>query len=220
MKGNTPIVGHPAKKLRVRSKKIRSKKVRRNLRHNLLQSIRKKQVCTDCGECDWRIMQSDHIRSLGRKLGNVSSIMSIPDMLFELLKTQPLCAVCHEKKSCKVRRKLFKRSDRVRSPKTVRMYKKKQIIDTYKNKRGCESCEYNDPDFPSSLHFDHLDEFRHLKRANVSRLLHDGYSLGSIFDEIRICRVLCANCHAKHTRTQLGWPEYTTPTNAQLDNVK
>jgi len=63
----------------------------------------------------------------------------------------------------------------------------------------CTVCGENDP---IVLDFDHLD--RETKFKEVSRMLSGHYSWKKIFEEINKCRVLCANCHRRHTYSQLN----------------
>lgn len=69
----------------------------------------------------------------------------------------------------------------------------------YLAKKGCADCGERDP---RVLEFDHLDPSR--KSDDISKLFSDGYSWGSekLRVEIRKCRVVCANCHRKHTIVQ------------------
>jgi hypothetical protein len=66
---------------------------------------------------------------------------------------------------------------------------RKARIDKYKVKRGCDICGYNH--HPYALHWDH--RFGD-KRGNVAHMIRK-HSLKVIFEEIRKCRLLCANCH-------------------------
>lgn len=63
----------------------------------------------------------------------------------------------------------------------------------------CVTCGEADP---IVLDFDHLD--RETKFKDISRMLSGHYSWVKILDEINKCRVLCANCHRRHTYVQLG----------------
>jgi hypothetical protein len=66
-----------------------------------------------------------------------------------------------------------------------------------------EGCAVNDPDM---LVFDHLSPSD--KRAEVSRMAHQTYSLKTIQAEVAKCRVLCANHHQKHTIQQFGYRKW------------
>lgn len=67
-------------------------------------------------------------------------------------------------------------------------------IGKYKLSKGCEVCGYNKNS--SALDFDHLiPEDKKFNLSTGSMLL----SLKRIIQEIRKCRILCANCHRIHT---------------------
>lgn len=74
--------------------------------------------------------------------------------------------------------------------------RRRHWLDRYKTGKGCEHCGYDK--HPEALHFDHLDPSK--KRHIVSGMY--GYSLKVLMDEVRKCRVLCANCHAVHSVKQ------------------
>ena len=80
--------------------------------------------------------------------------------------------------------------------KKEQMHKRKKFIRRVKLFLGCYVCGYKE--HPHALHFDHIDIKN--KKKEVSGLVT--YSLSIIKNEIRKCRVLCANCHAVHTATQ------------------
>jgi len=69
----------------------------------------------------------------------------------------------------------------------------------YVAEKGCCECGERDP---RVLEFDHIEPRE--KHDCVSKLLTDGYSWGAekLREEIRKCRVICANCHRKHTIAQ------------------
>lgn len=54
-----------------------------------------------------------------------------------------------------------------------------------------------------TLEFDHIDPSK--KSFSISQAVKLGYSWESVLDEILKCRILCANCHKKHTANQYGW---------------
>jgi hypothetical protein len=66
--------------------------------------------------------------------------------------------------------------------------------------KRCELCDENDI---RVLEFDHIDPTR--KRFSISQGVKLGYSWKEIQKEIKRCRILCANCHKKHTANQFGW---------------
>lgn len=69
----------------------------------------------------------------------------------------------------------------------------------YLASKGCEECGERDP---RVLEYDHKDPRK--KRATISKLVIDGYSWKSpvLKAEVAKCRVLCANCHRRHTVSQ------------------
>ena len=83
----------------------------------------------------------------------------------------------------------------------VRAQTRAKVI-RYMADRGCEDCGERDP---RVLEFDHRD--RADKKQCISILLSNGCSWSSptLRAELRKCRILCANCHALHTATQLGY---------------
>lgn len=71
----------------------------------------------------------------------------------------------------------------------------------YLSDKSCEQCGINDP---IVLEFDHLDQ--NTKSFNISD--SRGRSWRRVLEEISKCRILCCNCHRKHTAEQLGWYTY------------
>ncbi len=69
----------------------------------------------------------------------------------------------------------------------------REYIWNYLSTHPCQECGENDP---SVLEFDHV---KGKKKAEVTKLMRDGYSIGAIQQEIAKCVVLCANCHKKKT---------------------
>ena len=64
----------------------------------------------------------------------------------------------------------------------------------------CVECGESDP---RVLDFDHLDPST--KKYNIARMLSGHAGWKKIMSEIEKCRVLCANCHRKHTYVQQGY---------------
>ena len=76
----------------------------------------------------------------------------------------------------------------------------------YVAEKGCCDCGTHDP---RVLEFDHIDPAE--KHSTVARLLGDGFGWGSekLRQEIRKCRVICANCHRLHTAAQQEYYSHT-----------
>lgn len=58
------------------------------------------------------------------------------------------------------------------------------------------SCEECGESAPECLHFHHVDT--EAKELEISGAIVNGWSKQRILAEAAKCRVLCANCHAKH----------------------
>ena len=80
--------------------------------------------------------------------------------------------------------------------KKVHLEKSKKFIKRVKLYLGCETCGYKK--CTAALHFDHLDITT--KVREISKM--PTFSIKAIKNEMRKCRVLCANCHAEHTVVQ------------------
>ena len=70
----------------------------------------------------------------------------------------------------------------------------------YLTDKACELCGENDL---RVLEFDHLDPT--LKQFEISQATRLGYAWEATLTEIKKCRILCANCHKKHTAKQFNW---------------
>lgn len=79
-----------------------------------------------------------------------------------------------------------------------RVLENREKVWNYLLEHPCEHCGEADP---VVLEFDHLD--RSTKSYAISEMKTLKWS--AIEAEILKCRVLCANCHRRHTAVQLGW---------------
>ena len=77
----------------------------------------------------------------------------------------------------------------------ARCRERRAVVQKYKVLKGCCICGFNK--HYSALDFDHID--RGKKRNNISRIVGK-YSWKTIVEEIKKCRVLCANCHRLKTQ--------------------
>lgn len=70
----------------------------------------------------------------------------------------------------------------------------------YLKKQACTICGESDI---RVLEFDHLNPSE--KSFNVSQAVRLGIKWSEVLLELEKCRVLCANCHKRHTASQAGW---------------
>lgn len=91
----------------------------------------------------------------------------------------------HECKECNNSRRKQKRIER------------REFIHAYKLEQGCAICGYNAS--AVALQFDHIEPST--KSFNISSAVSNR-SKEVIEEEIKKCRVLCANCHAIHTHEE------------------
>ncbi len=70
----------------------------------------------------------------------------------------------------------------------------------YLSGKACLQCGESDM---RVLEFDHLDPSS--KKFNISQAMKLGYKWSDTLNEINKCRILCANCHKRHTSSQFGW---------------
>jgi hypothetical protein len=79
------------------------------------------------------------------------------------------------------------------SVRSKRVHQKKvEMVNAIKAEQGCADCGESDP---VVLEFDHVQTG---KTANVAKLVYSA-SVQRILDEIRLCEVVCANCHRRRT---------------------
>jgi len=87
--------------------------------------------------------------------------------------------------------------------KTRRILKRAELRETmvkYLSDKACVICGESDI---RTLEFDHLNPSE--KSFGIARGMHDFSDWTTILDEIQKCRILCSNCHKKHTATQQNW---------------
>ena len=88
-----------------------------------------------------------------------------------------------------------------------RLAKRLAVVDKIKIDSGCCECGYNK--HPSALDFDHIDPSK--KLFDISKKIVFS-KLSALMEEIKKCRVLCANCHRIHSY-ESGHSENKTPAN-------
>ena len=75
--------------------------------------------------------------------------------------------------------------------------KHKAFLHEYKLDKGCERCGYKEN--PYALQFDHIDPTKKSRTSKCRRGIRIEWSISRIVDEMKLCRVLCANCHSIRT---------------------
>lgn len=87
--------------------------------------------------------------------------------------------------------------------KVYRLKVRKEFHDNmlaYLKDKYCVLCGEQDV---RTFEFDHIDPKE--KKFSVSQAVRLGYRWEAVILEIQKCRILCANCHKKHTASQFSW---------------
>jgi hypothetical protein len=92
-------------------------------------------------------------------------------------------------------RNRFKENPQLRRNKNI---KQRQWIYDFKKEHGCIQCGIKDP---FVLDFDHINK----KNYSISTMITNSFSIEKIKEEIKNCRLLCANCHRRRTAIQFEW---------------
>ena len=74
----------------------------------------------------------------------------------------------------------------------------REFVRRIKEKMSCVDCGESNP---VVLEFDHVCG---KKIKNIADMVNQSYSLDSIKEEIRKCKIRCANCHRKKTYERRG----------------
>ena len=82
---------------------------------------------------------------------------------------------------------------------SIRNMMRANMLSYLKNK-VCAICGEDDI---RTFEFDHVDPSK--KSFSITRGLNHGPSWEVVVDEIKKCRILCSNCHKKHTASQQNW---------------
>lgn len=126
----------------------------------------------------------------------------------KLKKTELRCANCHliKTKATVIKQKIDETNNKT-STEFSRKYREnaRNYVNGIKiNSKGCSNCGFFDINNLQVLQFDHIDI--NTKEHNISRLRSVGSNINLIQTEIDKCRILCANCHRKHTLRQFNYP--------------
>jgi len=174
--------------------------------------------CADCGTCDFAVLEFDH-REVGKKSYEVSRLISNPiswqSVSAEIAKCDVVCANCHRRRTARHfgwRKMLGLESlelptlpkrgtpeyERIKSMRSrlARQHRNRSLIYDHLSTHSCELCGEGDP---VVLDFDHTKD----KRREVTLIATFG-GWDDLLHEMAKCRVLCANCHRRHTAQQAG----------------
>jgi hypothetical protein len=102
---------------------------------------------------------------------------------------QPTCRVCNS--NAKKKHYEANKADYIAKAK-----ERKKVItewfEEYRSHLKCEDCPEN---HPAVIDFHHIDGDE--KEVEISRAVHNSWSIEKIKCEISKCRILCSNCHRK-----------------------
>lgn len=184
-----------------------------------LRALLKAAKCADCGISEFAVLEFDH-RDPTTKFHEVSDLArgvgSWKTVLAEIVKCDVVCANCHRRRTAARAgwRKLIgfgtvelpalpkKRGtpdyERIKSLRSgiARRHRNRSYLFDYLCKHPCELCAESDP---VVLDFDHLRD----KVGDVT-FVANASGMADLLAEVAKCRVLCANCHRRHTAHLAG----------------
>ena len=116
---------------------------------------------------------------------------------------QTICRDCSARRSRQYYADNRERHKKVIRARIKRIQKENQLrLWEYLRDKKCADCGESDP---LVLTFDHV---RGAKRAEIGKLLQDGFGWATIEDEILKCEIRCANCHLRKTSRTHGHFRY------------
>lgn len=153
--------------------------------------------CVVCGERDAVVLEFDHVQAkrdwVSRLTSRGAPLSRIQE---EIGRCEVVCVNCHRRRSA--RRRRSRRLGEELTPTIKRPLRERNYRFLREALRtGCVDCGESDP---VVLDFDHRGE----KRANVTVLARNEYSLAMIQREIDQCEIRCGNCHRRRTAAELG----------------
>jgi hypothetical protein len=200
-------------KVRIARNNQKVRTANRNKLHEYLSA----QQCSGCGIRDLATLEFDH-RDPALKLSDVSNMvqkgLSWATILSEIDKCDVVCANCHRRRTARqfdwhkvARRALVlpvlprrgtEEYERIKSRRSglARRDRNRRLVWKYLAQHPCVLCGEADP---VVLEFDHVGT----KERDIGWLVPASCT-ARILNEIEKCRVLCANCHRRHTAAQHG----------------
>jgi len=108
------------------------------------------------------------------------------------------CKPCHT-----INQRKYRKLDRYKAYEKGRRHKAQRLVYKVLCRSSCALCGEKDI---LTLQFDHIDpKGKNGKEYEIGKLVHrKGTGIDTVKAEIRKCRVLCANCHQRHTFIQQG----------------
>ncbi|MBP1985842.1 homing endonuclease associated repeat-containing protein [Halolamina salifodinae] len=189
---------------------------RRKERREWVAKQKSAKRCEQCGESDPDVLDFHHRDSV-EKTETVSRLVieeaSEERLRQEIAKCDVLCANCHRNEhvsppelavTIELREdppRLIAERPNGETFEVTTPRRRRAWVNSYKESSGCESCGH---DNPVALDLHHIDG--ESKEFSVSRLVAEGYSIDRVLREIQRCRVLCANCHRNHHRSDDAVP--------------
>jgi hypothetical protein len=176
---------------------------RRNaLKSAMMRAWLEGKACVDCGCTAHELLTNDHrnpeeklCRKNGKRFLRLKDV-PICHMRSELLKTDPVCPVCHM-----VREHV--RNHQPLSTMTAARAKRVRLVRNEKLKRGkCCRCglSVRDKRLRGALRcfdFHHPDPKRKLRA--IAKMVSDSWSIEDIIREMKKCLMMCSNCHKSIT---------------------
>ena len=165
-------------------------------KHDLLSG----KVCARCGFDDIEVFEFAH-RDRREKKNSISYLLGCAKretLIAEVEKCEVLCGNCHRKETHaedNTYKHVFVTTGMLPYRHTEGSENRRFILD-YLQERCCEQCGEEDI---RVLEFDHIDPST--KKMSVSDMTAN-FSLKMLQDEIEKTRILCRNCHKRHTATQ------------------
>ena len=130
-------------------------------------------------------------RPYEEKVCAVRYLSTYSSMKIEADKCALICKLCHRLET--VRRSGH---NTIYMPRRIAAY---SLLREVKLK-GCQLCKYKNKDCPSYFHFDHIDPTQ--KNYEISAMIRDNMPIEEIKEELKLVRILCANCHYLRTMEQ------------------
>lgn len=165
--------------------------------------------CVDCGNTDLRVLVFNH-RDQSMKIKRVTSFSEPQAMIKESNKCDMRCVNCHRMRVKEQRFGMYTTHTYSKLQNTQRRKVAARVNRSYiKNIKmrigSCQFCKMKCTENNScSFDFDHVNP--NTKMCNISQA--GNMNKQRLDEEIRKCRLLCANCHKLHTIKQRSYTLY------------